>query len=87
VLPSAAERQAGIAIEAQLAEPGVPAFETLVSYAFAEKADYDRAKPEAGAASDRGGWLAAELTKTVEQLPLSRWTRAKIHYVIEPKSE
>jgi len=85
VLPSVAERLAGITIEARLAQPGVPARETLIVYAFSEKADYDQTKPSVGAASDRGGWLAANLTQKVERLPLSRWTRAKIHYVIKPK--
>lgn len=85
VLPSPAERAAGIALQAQLAEPGKPARETLVVYAFAEKGDFDRVRPPTGTAAADGAALAAALTAKLETIPLSRWSRTVAQYVILPK--
>lgn len=85
VLPSTAEQAAGITLQAQLAESGKPARETLVVYAFAEKGDFDRVKPPTGTASDDGASLAAALTAKLETIPLSRWSRAMAQYVITPR--
>jgi hypothetical protein len=83
LLPSPAERAAGVSLTAALAEPGAPARETLVVYAFAEEADFQRVKPSAGDSATAGAELAASLTERIEQLPLSRWARATAHYTIE----
>jgi len=85
VLPSAAEKEQGIELTAQLAEPGQRTRETLVVYAFSEKGDFDRMKPTAGAADDDGAGLAAALTAKLDQVPMARWSRMKVHYVIRPK--
>ncbi len=83
-LPSAAEKAAGIALQAQVAEEGIPSRESLVAYAFENKSDFDRVKPAAGASDGDGPALAGDLTKRIEELPASTWSRAMIHYVIEP---
>jgi hypothetical protein len=83
-LPSATEKAAGIALEARVAEEGKPSRETLVAYAFENKADFDRVKPAAGASDTDGPALAADLTKKIEELPASSWSRAMVHYVIRP---
>ncbi|MBI4701468.1 MAG: hypothetical protein HY744_09960 [Deltaproteobacteria bacterium] len=85
VLPSVAELARGIKLQAQLRVPGKPQREALVAYAFAEKADFDRLKPAIGAQSDDGRKLEAQLKGSIEQLPLSRWTREMVYYVIEPE--
>ena len=44
-----------------------------------------RASSRAAGASDGDGpALAGDLTKRIEELPASTWSRAMIHYVIEP---
>jgi hypothetical protein len=84
-LPSEAEKKAGIALQARVAEAGKPSRETLVAYAFENKADFDRVKPAAGASDQDGPALAAVLTAQIEALPSSSWSRAMVHYVIQPK--
>lgn len=84
-LPSTAERSAGIDIKAVLGTPGVKARETLVAYAFTERADFDRLSPGANGASDDGAVYAADLTARLADIPMSRWTRAMVSYVIVPK--
>lgn len=66
---------------AALREPGVAASETLVIYAFTEEADFDRLRPR-GAVD--GVDYAASLTRELAALPLSRWARTTLTYVIEP---
>ncbi|MCA9637746.1 MAG: hypothetical protein KC420_17085, partial [Myxococcales bacterium] len=66
---------------AALREPGVPTLETLVIYAFTEEADFDRLRPR-GAVD--GVDYAASLTRELAALPLSRWARTTLTYVIEP---
>lgn len=83
-LPSSAEKQAGIVLQARVAEEGKPSRETLVAYAFENKADFDRIKPAAGASDTDGPALAGDLTQKVEELPSSTWSRAMVHYVIRP---
>ena len=86
VLPSENERRAGVDLKATLGTPGVKARETLVAYAFTEKGDFDRLSPGASGTSDDGPAYAAELTQRLADIPMSRWTRAMVSYVIVPKS-
>lgn len=85
-LPSATERAAGIRLQAALREPGTPAHELFVVYAFTEKADWERFKPAAGAESASGPTYVAELTQKIGDLPMARWSRAVTAYTIVPKS-
>jgi hypothetical protein len=85
VLPSAREKSHGFHIKAALSKPGLRAREALVVYGFAEKGDFDRLKPSAGGSSGDGAAYASELTKKLESLPMKRWSRAVLNYVIEPK--
>jgi hypothetical protein len=86
-LPSPKEREAGIVIKAALAKPGVASRETLVVYAFADKRDFDAMKPATGAQSADGAAFAAELTKKLGGVPMSRWSNAVVGYVIEPRGK
>ena len=86
VLPSPRETAAGIRIRAALAKPGTPSRETLVVYGFSNEADFERLKPAAGAASADGAAYAADLTSKLQTLPLSRWSRSVVSYVIEPRT-
>jgi hypothetical protein len=83
-LPSAAENDAGIALQAQVARPGEASRETLIAYAFENKADFDRVKPPAGETRGDGAALAAELTDKIDELASNSWSRSIAHYVIEP---
>jgi len=66
---------------AGLRQPGIPALETLVVFAFTEEADFDRLRPQgAVVAAD----YAAELSQELSALPMARWTRTTLSYVIEP---
>jgi hypothetical protein len=85
VLPSPRELSQGISYKFTLLEPGRPARETLVVYGFADKRDFDALKPAAGTASADGPKYAAELTQKLQTVPMSRWSRAVVGYVIEPK--
>lgn len=85
VLPSAKERAQGMVIKAALRNPKKAARESLVVYAFREKADFDRLKPQAGGTSDDGAGFAATITKKIKDVPMSRWSRSVTSYVIEPK--
>lgn len=87
VLPSERETAAGFHIQAALAKPGEPSRETLVVYGFAEKADFDQMKPAAGGSDDDGPAYAAALTEKLQQIPLSRWSRVQVSYVIQPKGK
>ena len=80
--PSDRERAAGIAVKAALRTKGKAARETLVAYAFADKADWLRVKPKVG--SSGGAAIAAEMTKRLEAIPLRRWSRAVSGYLIAP---
>jgi hypothetical protein len=84
-LPSARESARGIAYKATLSQPGRPSRETLVVYAFANQSDFDALKPAAGAASADGPAYAAELTKKLQNTPMSRWSRSVAGYVIQPR--
>jgi hypothetical protein len=84
-LPSAKERAQGMVIKAALRDPKKAARESLVVYAFREKADFDRLKPQIGGTSDDGAGFAASITKKIKDVPMSRWSRAVTSYVIEPK--
>jgi len=85
VLPSNRERSQGMNIKATLLKPGQPSRETLVVYAFADKRDFDALKPAAGSENADGPAYAAELTKKLQGVPISRWSRAVVGYVIQPK--
>jgi hypothetical protein len=87
VLPSDKERAQNVHVPAQLLEPGQPARETLVVYAFADQQDFDAMKPAAGSQSDDGAGYAAELTMRLQHLPMSQWSRAVVGYVVQPKKE
>jgi hypothetical protein len=86
-LPSPAEKQAGIRIEAALREPGVATHELFVVYAFTDKMDWDRFKPLAGAESTDGPVYVSELTQKIGDLPMVRWSRAVSAYTIVPKAQ
>jgi hypothetical protein len=85
VLPSDRERSQGFHITAGLLKPGQPAHETLVVYAFADQRDFDAMKPAAGSETADGPAYAAELTKKLQTIPISRWSRAVVGYTIQPK--
>lgn len=73
-------------IQAQLRDPKTAARETLVVYAFTQREDFDRLKPEAMGEGD-GVAYAAKLTAALAQVPISRWARATATYEIVPKGE
>jgi hypothetical protein len=85
VLPSAREKANGFRLKAALLRPGEPSRETLVVYGFADKRDFDVRKPSAGAENADGASYAATLTKELQSVPMNRWSRAVVGYVIEPK--
>lgn len=85
VLPSEAERAAGIRIQAALGRQGVGARETLVAYGFTEKTDFLRLRPPAGAVAEGGAEHAAKLSNSAQELPLQSWSRALFSYVITPR--
>ncbi|HEY3822546.1 MAG TPA: hypothetical protein VGL81_35520 [Polyangiaceae bacterium] len=85
ILPSERERSQGIHYKATLLKPGQASRETLVVYAFADQRDFDAMKPAAGSESADGPAYAAELTKKLQSIPMSRWSRAVVAYVIKPK--
>ena len=87
VLPSAREKQQGFRIRAALTKPGQRARESLVVYGFSNKGDFDRLKPSAGGSSADGAAYAAELTKKLQTIPISRWSRSVHNYVIEPRGK
>ncbi|HVJ13959.1 MAG TPA: DUF4384 domain-containing protein, partial [Polyangiaceae bacterium] len=84
-LPSASERSAGVRLQAALVEPGQPARETLIVYGFRDQADYARVSPPPGASFEDGTHAAAHLTAQMDELPLQRWTRSIVSYLITPK--
>lgn len=84
-LPSERERRAGVRLLASLADPTTPARETLVVYGLRDEADYQRVRPDPGTEFPDGAAAAAELTTKIDELPLSRWSRAVQSYVIRPK--
>lgn len=84
-LPSERERAHGIAYQATLLKAGQPAHETLVVYAFTDKRDFDAMKPAAGSENASGPEYASELTKKLQNVSMSRWSRAVAGYVIRPK--
>lgn len=73
-----------LAIAAKLRDPEQAARETLVTFAFTHREDFDRLKP---AAMDAGEGLAyAEaLEKALQQVPISRWARVTKSYEIVPR--
>jgi hypothetical protein len=85
VLPSAKERAKDFVIKAALLKPGIATRETLVVYGFADKGDFDTLKPSAGSENANGPTYAAELTRKLQYVPMNRWSRAVIGYVIQPK--
>jgi hypothetical protein len=87
VLPSAKERALGFKLKALLAEPKQRSRETLVVYGFTDKRDFDVLKPSKGRGDANGAALAAELTKRLQALPMSRWTRSVLTYVVEPRPD
>jgi hypothetical protein len=85
VLPSARERAKGFHIKAGLLKPGEPSRETLVVYGFSDKRDFDIRKPSAGAENADGASYAAALTRDLQNVPMNRWARAVVGYVIQPR--
>ena len=84
VLPSPREVAQGITLRPAVLEKGKPSRETLVVYGFADQRDFDAMKPAAGSERSDGAAYAAELTKKLELVPVSRWSRAVVGYVIDP---
>ena len=79
-LPTPGEAQ----IKAQLRDPKTPARETLVVYAFTDRADFERFKPQSLGAGEVTAY-AAKLTAELATVPISRWARATATYEIVPK--
>jgi hypothetical protein len=63
---------------------GKAANETLVIYAFTEKGDFETLKPPPGSYQRAGAAYAAELTSKLSAIPMRRWARTTVSYVIEP---
>lgn len=82
VLPAPDEK----AIAASLRDPKTPARETLVVYAFTQREDFERLRPEALGEGD-GVAYAAKLTTSLANVPISRWARATATYEIVPKGD
>lgn len=83
ILPDPDEKE----IEARLNDPSVGARETLVIYAFAARGDFDHFKPANIGEGDSAVTYAANLTKALSTIPISRWARVTQTYEITPKSE
>ncbi len=73
-------------IAAALRDPKVGARETLVVYAFTNLAEFDQFKPSAIGDGSDAVTYAANLTKALASVPISRWARATLTYEIRPKS-
>ncbi|MBI5533379.1 MAG: DUF4384 domain-containing protein [Deltaproteobacteria bacterium] len=86
-IPSQKEKMAGISIKAALRNPAEEAREMLVVYAFTEKGDFDRLKPAVGSSDTNGAAYAAQLTRRIGDIPMSRWSRSLTSYVIAPKKK
>lgn len=74
-------------LKVQLADPKVGTHDTLVVYAFAERGDFERFKPAAMTDGNNAVTYAAELTKALSSIPISRWDRHTAIIEIQPKSE
>jgi hypothetical protein len=74
-------------LEAQLRDPTIAVHETIVVYAFAERADFDRFRPAALTASTDALAYAAELTNVLSSIPISRWDRHSVTIEITPNAE
>jgi len=74
-------------LEARLADPRVATQDTVVVYAFAARGDFDRFKPAAMAGSNDAVTYAADLTRALASIPISRWDRHTATIQIQPKSE
>jgi hypothetical protein len=86
LLPSVAERAAGILLRPTLARPGAKAREQLVVYAFRDRGDFDLLKPSAlGAINDGAAHYEERLAERLRHVPAHRWSRAVLGYTIEPK--
>ncbi len=85
VLPSPAEIKQGFSIKAALSKRGEEARETLVVYGFADEQDFDALKPNAGEESANGAASIASLTAKLDSIPMSRWSRTVVGYLIRPK--
>lgn len=79
-LPGAEERQ----IEARLNDPATPVRETLVVYAFTQRDDFDRFRPESMGVGEGLAYVKA-LQEAVQQVPISRWARVTETYEIVPR--
>jgi hypothetical protein len=87
VLPSPRERAQGFHIKAALLDHARASRETLVAYGFADRRDFDAVKPAVGSAQSDGPAYAAQLTKQLQDVPTSRWSRTVVSYVIQPAPE
>ena len=86
-LPSGKERSAGMRLIAALDAGTTRARETLIVYGLRDEADYRRVRPAPGASFENGTEAAAQLTAQVDELPLNRWTRSVVSYVIKSKEQ
>jgi len=73
-------------LQAALVDPKVPTQDTIVVYAFASRGDFDRFKPSSMGSGDALTY-AADLTKALSSIPISRWDRQTVTIEIQPKSE
>ncbi len=73
-------------LDAGLRNPGVPASEYLVVYAFTSREEFDRLKPAPGSWAVRGPTARTLFEGQFEQVPPSRRAKAEIYYRINPAS-
>ncbi|HEY0132653.1 MAG TPA: DUF4384 domain-containing protein [Nannocystis sp.] len=82
-LPPAGQKK----LQAQLRDPTIPERGTVVVYAFAERGDFDRFRPAALTDSTDALAYAAELTRVLSSVPISRWDRHTTTIEILPNAE
>lgn len=84
-LPSAAEARAKTHIEAQLRDPEVASRETLVVFAFTDRADFNKLKPAPQTTRSDGATYLEELRRAFAAVPEERRAELSARFVIEPR--
>ncbi len=80
-LPTTAEQTQ---MQVRLRDPSTAARETLVVFAFTSLSDFEWLLPQVLGISDGREYVTA-LTKALADVPISRWARVTVGYVIQPK--
>lgn len=83
-VPTARQREEGVVIKAALPVAGMPARGALVVYAFAERADFERFAPRAGASDPDGAAYASFPGSRMGGMDDARWARALVTYRVAP---